>query len=76
MSSTTGMQSGNLLGEIARLRTLLERGRRSRRALAHSRDYWKQRALAAEWGLRQLERRTGGHQMTVQECIDETRRAA
>lgn len=70
MSSTSGVKSGDLLAEITRLRLLLERSRRSRRAVTHSRDQWRERALAAEWGLKQLERRTqAGHRVTVNECI-------
>lgn len=48
MSSTTGLRAGDLLSELARIRTLLDRHRNRARRLERSRDYWRTRARTAE----------------------------
>lgn len=52
MSSTSGLRAGDPLHEVTRLRALLDSHRRRNLWLERSRDYWRQRARAAEWANR------------------------
>jgi hypothetical protein len=53
LSSTSGLKSGSLLNELARQKRLRHRMERRARYQQQRAAMWKERALAAEWGLKQ-----------------------
>jgi len=50
VASTSGIRSGDLTNEVIRLRALARRNEQRFVRMKASRDRWRERARAAEWG--------------------------